>query len=860
MDDEMEKVNFRSFPFTGETMMEGRKEEIQCRIPFREETSFSLIKAEMTLSPDNQRDIYLTFVVSDDSLDRQGDKMSMRVLEKIVDDAKAGKIRLTRGHEDHFTPGISVDGRLVQTPDGRYEAHITFKALKYGGQFYPEILEIVETYRRSGTVPYQVSVGGWINRYERVLEKDGIYRVITDAEVEHVGIIRQGLAANPRTKLVDVLVKALKEYETRPYEETPEPEESIHIDFEVEEDEDISSVKGMEVMKKSIEDILLEIQKLSVEARRINPLQMDLVKQMERSAQYGISPTPIGLPIKPEMYLNLPDELFADPVNYLFPLTDEYVFGVLEFFHNHPHWLLSVYDLPSARVVYNRTLRKALEKGKVSFPMSATVGLADEELVTQLEGYSPQLYSFYRHLLLKKDEAEREVVAGLWLEIPDKPEEEILKIFEERSKKYKYSPTLNSHVEKHPLLKEITENKFADPVGLNFPVTPEWVFKSYRVFLDPEIRKLYDPEGQKFVFGRILKAFKGLGYKVAFRKDDPLFVLCYDPEVMVGADEEEIENEREKAKEILEKEWNEGTLRVLLSSILEKQEEKEGLEKQEDIPDQTITAADFIGSLPLWVLGLKARKPTSLASVTERHPLRNIAVRDFSAPFVTLMGARKIAQFLGIKDPNLVFGDVEELAMRFVPVDGKSVPIPKTVADEVGKDTPIAKLSIIRKSNEEPILDVYLLKSGRLLEVLHLPSSRPIRFQKDHVPQLSIIRSLERIVSEITGVESPVILELGRFHFVTSLPGTGLTIFPYFIDEDGNLIVENAPKRAMTVYIPDDEDVEERVLASILACFWDDQRVTEEWREFVRSEVEGEMVVPEEPKSEEGEGEKLEVG
>jgi len=847
-------------------MEEKKIEEVQCRIPFRADVTLSLSKAEVNILPDNQRDIYLTFVVSDDSLDRQGDKMSRRVLEKIVESAKQGKIRLTRGHDDHFTPGISVDGRLVETPDGRREVHLTFKANRFGGMVYPEILEILETYKQRGSVPFQVSVGGWINAYERVLEKDGIYRVITDAEVEHVGIIREGLAANPRTRLVDVLVKAISWWETQ---ETPlikteetvnktdellkvteetnstksENKESIHISFDVEED--TSEMVKMETMRKTVNDIWLEVERVSVEARKLRPLGDDLVKQSERAKRYGISPTPVGSPVKPEFYLDLTEEDFADPVNYLFPITEPYAHAVVEFFHENPHYILSLYDIPSARNVYNRALARALTYGPVQFSHSPIVGLGDITNVSNMEGFNPQIYYFNQELLLRKEEWEEKVIAGLWIEPPTLSEDEVVEVLTRRKEIYKYEPSITAHVEKHPLFKEIPDGKFADPVGLNFPMTPEWILKSYRVFLKPEIRSLYTPEAQREIFSRLLKSMKKLGYTVPFDHENPLFWVCYDPEVMVGAEYEEHEvlSKKEECWETLKKEWEGSKVR-------------EWLLEKETPPSETLTVDQFLGETPLTVAGLTRLHPQStpllpkekvvLTSVIEESPLVGKEL-DFSSPFIELKAAAEIAKFLGIKDPSVLFADVEDIALRYIPVDGKEVVIPKSEKGD-GEEVPaVSKLSIMRKSTEEPIIEVYILKDGRLVECVHIDPNRPLRFRKEHLPQLSILRAMSEALAKIVGEGevTPPVLEVGRYHVVTFVPGMGHVMFPYFIDDEGNVVIENAPKPVFDTYVPMDEKVQSVILQSIVEMFLEDERVTADWKERVRKELEGGEVVGE---------------
>ena len=208
---------------------------------------------------------------------------------------------------------------------------------------------------------------------------------------------------------------------------------------------------------------------------------------------------------------------------------------------------------------------------------------------------------------------------------------------------------------------------------------------------------------------------------------------------------------------------------------------------------------------------------------------------DFTSPFIVIKKVSEIAKFLGIDDPSLLFEADEEIALRYIPVDGKEVPVPKS--EKAGEDDrPVAKLSFIRKSTNEPVLDIYLYKDGRALECPYLRGMKPITFRKDHVPQLSLLRSIESAVAQILGDDhvGPV-LEIGQYHIVVNTR-EGWLMFPYFIDEEGNVIIENAPKRVMNTFIPEDEDVEKALYCAILDMYLRDDRVSQEWKDRVEGE------------------------
>lgn len=52
-------------------------------------------------------------------------------------------------------------------------------------------------------------------------------------------------------------------------------------------------------------------------------VQVDLALQKSRSLAHGITPKPGGNIVKPKLFEQVPDENFADPVNYRFPITEE---------------------------------------------------------------------------------------------------------------------------------------------------------------------------------------------------------------------------------------------------------------------------------------------------------------------------------------------------------------------------------------------------------------------------------------------------------------------------------------------------------------------------------------------------------
>jgi hypothetical protein len=54
--------------------------------------------------------------------------------------------------------------------------------------------------------------------------------------------------------------------------------------------------------------------------------------QMARAKKYGIKPHEGGNVTKPSEYADVPDDKFADPVNYAYPITPEYVMAAYRYF------------------------------------------------------------------------------------------------------------------------------------------------------------------------------------------------------------------------------------------------------------------------------------------------------------------------------------------------------------------------------------------------------------------------------------------------------------------------------------------------------------------------------------------------
>lgn len=112
--------------------------------------------------------------------------------------------------------------------------------------------------------------------------------------------------------------------------------------------------------------------------------------QQERAKKYGISPKPDGHLTKPKEYENIPEDEFADPVNYKYPIdNEEHVRGALTYFNQPAKREAGGYTTEEAAKILEKIIRKALNLGiTVSWqPEDPAYRALPEEVKQKLEGY-----------------------------------------------------------------------------------------------------------------------------------------------------------------------------------------------------------------------------------------------------------------------------------------------------------------------------------------------------------------------------------------------------------------------------------------------------------------------------------------
>jgi len=570
-------------------------------VPF--EASASLFKAFVG---EDGRTRYVVVKASDDRVDLQKDIISPKVFEKVIADAKEGKILLTESHFTAFGFGKSVDGWTQVEKDGSVGLYLMFMLKPE----YPQSHELFEAVMR-GNAPYQVSVGGKIKDYMYKSDpKWGVVRVITDAVVNHVAVTWHGMAVNPRTGFVQAILKALYAWEEEmrksgwfvelkkekdddlrsesPSEplggETAEDDGTLPgkgpdgsslspseggptMERPMERERSLNEGSNVVTPKDTLKKMTEILDRLEVERRQMRPTAEDLERQAERSRQYGIAVSPSGFAVKPAIFAGISDEYFLDPVNYIFPVqSPEDVETYLKLWEQKPMLLKSFYpDFPSLRVVLARLCQKAKEYNVPLDPFASIVWYVDTETAKEVTGgaINEDLHRQFSLALEKMESWDEWVSTGQvslnLLKARDKQaEDELLK----RAKKYGYDPAPNAHLTKPAEYAHIPESQFADPVGYNYPVDKEHVLAAIRYFLKPANRNVYDPKAQKIIYERILRAMKKYGHTHRFDPDNPLDWLMPSSlkRWMVGYEKYEDEDTPEKREEMekrLEKEYKE---------------------------------------------------------------------------------------------------------------------------------------------------------------------------------------------------------------------------------------------------------------------------------------------------------------
>lgn len=143
-------------------------------------------------------------------IDLTGDKVTDQLLDSMLAQAQAGKVRLIDNHKETFPLGWSYGGEITTTPEGTRELHVDF-TLDKDHPLYP----IVMKYIQAGWNP-QCSIGlldnGGKNRVVKYDNETGKQvGFLLDAPFDHLAFTPPGGAAYPAAGIDTYIAKSLTE-------------------------------------------------------------------------------------------------------------------------------------------------------------------------------------------------------------------------------------------------------------------------------------------------------------------------------------------------------------------------------------------------------------------------------------------------------------------------------------------------------------------------------------------------------------------------------------------------------------------------------------------------------------------------
>lgn len=800
------------------------------QVPFRASIPVVLQKV---LHVSDERGVYITLEASDTGVDLQRDRMDFRVLEKFAEQARQGKVKLRRSHSDPFYIASSVDGKVVQTPDGRFVLTVTFKAEDTGAGYYPEILHLIKMFKEQGSIPMQASVGGWITGYETILEKGEIVRIIKDAEIEHVALTPPDGAVNPRTRVVEVLVKAFVDAITQ-YEQMHKTTPTVTVNIINESKEENKKMETTVDVRR----LMKELERCAIERRRMFYTKQDVKALYDRVKKHGISPSPLGNIVKPEVYLD--HDEFADPVNYLFPLAKSYIEAGIEFARQHPNMFFSLYDTASAAKVYTNLVKAALDNDiPVKFAAAPVDALLPEEIATKLDGFNADVYNLLKSWAEATQDYYINIVSGLYDETVEEGNiSHLIGELERRSQKFGYPPAPNAKLKPHKFFANLSLSKFADPVGYNFPITPEWVLWSYRAFRYTPVRNLYNPEAQRFIYSRILKGLENIGALIPYEPEFELNKHFAKRPVFVGVDEDDAEKVFAKAKTV-----RDTPIFATQSAVIYAYYTHAHTEEELRKGDAVVTAADA-PKFP-FVIGAKFSPKKEHIGYVRVHPsLVKIDPKEHKTeeiPGLAVLVGTKLVQTLGLD--KLQELTPEEVKLRWVgpkegqtpiavlpdrkPHDARKVATP----DDAGVKI-IGGLQALRKG--KVIAEWFVDTMGNVYEINYIGWGTPVLLTKgkEHIMDIGNCVEEELRRAGLAPRDMQVYISQVGTRFAVWGYGGETFITPIKINDDGSVKIYPVKIPAIHAYIPDpeyDEDAASALIGSFVMAVAKELGEDHEW-------------------------------
>ena len=174
----------------------------------RKHFSFDVNLQQAYKSPEGK--MHVVGIASDDMEDRTGDRMSDKAIKSMVQQAKKNRLPLLDNHRSTFGFGKTYDASartVVENGKKVTQFVVDFEL----DDRYPQASDLYEEVE-AGNATKQLSIGGFLptdNPKAVSFERQGkkMIRRIDDIMLEHIATTRPNMAAVPRTKFVNAVVK-----------------------------------------------------------------------------------------------------------------------------------------------------------------------------------------------------------------------------------------------------------------------------------------------------------------------------------------------------------------------------------------------------------------------------------------------------------------------------------------------------------------------------------------------------------------------------------------------------------------------------------------------------------------------------
>lgn len=158
--------------------------------------------------------MHIVAIASDDEKDRTGDRMAKSAVQSMARQATEQRLGLLPSHRDAFEFGVTTSA-VAKKAEGTNRTEFVVD-IELDSTF-PQSLKLFQEVQ-TGKSQRQLSIGGFLDRSDpnavSFMEEDGhMVRVINDITLEHIAVTRPGMAAVPRTRFVDAVIKDLWENE-----------------------------------------------------------------------------------------------------------------------------------------------------------------------------------------------------------------------------------------------------------------------------------------------------------------------------------------------------------------------------------------------------------------------------------------------------------------------------------------------------------------------------------------------------------------------------------------------------------------------------------------------------------------------